>query len=93
MTQDDSGQPFRLHMTELLRKLQAAGWIKHFEDFDPDSDEPLQIEWNDQKAPMGGKTNFFAFASMLRELAPEKTLSNDEQAMVLLLFQMLFEES
>ena len=91
MTQDDSGQAFRLHMTSLLRRLQAAGWIKHFEDVDPDSDEPPVIEWNEEMKPMGGKAMFYAFASMLQTVCDQKTLSEDEQAMVLILKDIFFE--
>ena len=91
MTPDDSAQPFRLHMTSLLRRLQAAGWIKHYEDIDPDSDEPPVIEWNEELKPMSGKAMFYALASMLQTVCAEKPLSEDEQGMILILRDIFFE--
>ena len=86
----DNEQAFRLHMTSLLRRLQQAGWITHFEEPDPDTDE-LVIVWNEEKKPMGGKTTFYAMSTMLQDICPEKLLSDEEQAMIQILRQIYFE--
>jgi hypothetical protein len=91
MTTGDSEQPFRLHMTSLLLRLQRAGWIIRFEEPDPDQDQ-FEIEWNPEKKPMGGLTNLYALATMLHELCPERCLSEDEQGMIQILFQEYFVE-
>lgn len=83
MSEADSEQVFRLHMTAFLHKLQRAGWINHFDE--PDSDRPITIEWNHQKEPDGGRKNLLALAHMLRELSATSPLSDEEQIMLQLL--------
>lgn len=90
MTPDHEDQRARLYLVSVLQRLQRAGWITRFEE--PEEDQDFVIEWNPNAQPMGGKTNLYALTSMLREICPAKPLSEEEQAALMILRKIYFED-
>jgi hypothetical protein len=81
----------RMHFCSLMKKLQAAGLVRHFEE-GPDTDGNLVIEWNDDDPKEDGKTMFYMFATTLRRMSGSGFPTADELAIVEIVRQMYWED-